>query len=152
MTESTRTQPDDLRLVGLVQGIVQRTTVGGQYSDEIHFIDKNYRIETVHRAAYDEEFILRRVNKMRQQMLQSGNLLAVVMTGFSIGWDGSAVCQYYPAADQVETYTMFWPRPQITWGPNEHDEPDQEDLIESYNEIWSLDQLLERRQTVQIND
>ena len=145
MPKQQKFQPPDQTLAAIVRHIVQLAGIGNNYSDQIHMIDKNYEITTVPRIAGDEEFVLRRVNNLRQRMLENQSLLAVVMTGWAIEYDGEAVCEYYPAPGQVETFTLSWPRPEPIW--TDSTEPAWKDTVEGYKEIWSLEGLLDRRRS-----
>jgi hypothetical protein len=138
-------QPDDKTLVAMVRHIIELAGIGDGLSDAIHLIDKDYIVTTIPRIGGDEEFVLLKVNRARQRMLENKSLLAIVMTGWSVGMYGEAVCEYYPAPGQVETYPLSWPRPQISWHGDPDDDPDGSAAIEAYKEIWSLEDLLERR-------
>lgn len=144
---TTERKPDDQRLVGVVHHIISKTLIGDGDGggDAIHFIDTDYLVDSIYRVAGDEEFVLRRVNAKREQMLRQKRLLAVVMTGWSVGWAGEAVCQYFPAPGQAEFYPLSWPQPKVNWFGDPEDDPDGSSAVEAYQEIWSLDDMLERR-------
>jgi hypothetical protein len=133
-------QPDDATLTALTRHVVETAAIGGVVTHAIHLIDKAYEVITVPRSTDgNEELVLHRVNRLRQQMLASGDLLAVVMTGWSGGLDGEAVCEYYPGPGQTETYTMAYPRPRGIW--TDPDQPESKDSIQAYKDLWSIDRL-----------
>jgi len=126
-------EPGDLRLKGLVQGLI--TTMASNLG-ALFLIDKDYQVKQVFALS---EFGAAQATKARMRMLHNENLLAVVMTGWSGDTGHNVVCEHYPAPGQVETYTLTYPRATYSW--TDQDEPDAQDAIEAYRAIWSLERL-----------
>lgn len=123
--------PDDLRLRTAVQIVAHRSQ-----QDTLNLIDKDYEIRHTFLIT---EFGMAQAVKTRTEMLSAGDLLAVVVTGWRGDTDDFVVCETYPGPGQVERFTLSSPRPRFTWC--DQDEPDAQDALISFGEIWSLDRL-----------
>jgi hypothetical protein len=74
--------------------------------------------------------------KARQQLLQSGRLLATIAVGIVVS-DWHAVVEYYPARGQLETYTLTYPEPKAVW--TDPDDPESQAAVEFFKETWRLE-------------
>ena len=120
---------EDEFLRGVVHGII----VGrAQRMGNVFLIDRHYQCREVFTVV--GEFSQRQATRAREEMLRNGVLLAVVATGLHAGSDPGAVCEYHPKPGRVETYTLSWPMPTVSW--TDPDSEASQAVIESYQWLW----------------
>ena len=133
-------KPNDPTLVGMVTAIVVNSAYTFFGIGQMWLIDKDYRVR---RSLWQIGDLARRdANSAREQLLRSGELLAVVTAGWSVGDGGKIVVQHFPAPGQVETFGITYPPPQLTWtDPNS---PEMQTALQAYQDIWTLTEMGEQ--------
>jgi len=126
-------EPEDPMLRSVVQAVI--SVMSGR--EVMFLIDKDYKIaHTLHLTELGKA----RATQARTQMLRQGDLLAVLMLG--TGGDAKrdyAICEHYPIAGMTETYTLSYPKPVPTWV--DQNDPQCQDVLNSYRQIWDIGSL-----------
>jgi hypothetical protein len=105
-------------------------------ADRLHMIGQDYHVAQT--LTITDDISRANATKTRQQLLQSGQLLAIIAVGIVID-QRHAVVEYYPARGQLETYALTYSKPQTKAIWSDPEEPEVHDAVQFFKGIWRLE-------------